>query len=178
MTFRAGEHDLRNFRGDGYDKGRNVVWQALWFAAQNLVVKQWWCPAALRVAILRRFGAQLGARVLIRHGVRIHWPWKLSVGSDCWIGEGAWLLNLEPISIGDNVCISQEAFLCTGGHDHNSATFEFDNGPIAIEAGAWVAAQALVLRGVRVGHGALLGARSVITRDVPAGHRVPASSRF
>jgi putative colanic acid biosynthesis acetyltransferase WcaF len=166
-------HRLREFTGRGYDKGRSVVWQALWFATQNLLFGAWWCPLRLRPQILRIFGAQVGDGVRIRHHVRVQWPWKLTVGDNSWIGEGTWLLNLEPITIGSNACVSQEAFLCTGSHDHASETFEFDNGPITIENGAWIAAQALVLRGTTVGEGALVGARAVIRHSVPSGMRVP-----
>ncbi len=144
---------------------------------QHLVFGAWWLPARRRPAMLRAFGARVGRGVVIRNGVRVHWPWKLSIGDHTWIGEGAWLLNLEPITIGDDVCVSQEAFLCTGRHRNSSPTFEFDNGPIVIESGAWIAAQALVLRGVTVGADALIGARAVVTTSVPAGARVGATER-
>lgn len=157
---------LGGFSGRGYDKGRGVLWQALWFATQNLLFSTWWCPRRLRPVLLRAFGAEIGERVFIRHRVRVLWPWKLSIGNDCWIGEDAWLLNLEPITIGNNVCLSQGAFLCTGSHDRRSPTFEYDNGPIMIADGAWIAARATVLRGVTVGAGAVLPAGVVISRDV------------
>jgi putative colanic acid biosynthesis acetyltransferase WcaF len=160
---------LAGFTGAGYDKGRGPGWQVAWLVASGLLVTRWWCPNQIRIAVLRSFGAQLGARVLIRHQVRIHWPWKLSVGDDCWIGEQAWLLNLEPITLGHDVCISQGAFLCTGSHDRRSPTFEFDNAAISIGDGAWVAARATVLRGVTVGRDAVLGATTVVSRDVPDG---------
>ena len=51
------------------------------------------------------------------------------------VGEGAWLLNLEPITIGHDVCISQEALLCTGSHDRHDPAFGYDNGPIVVEDG-------------------------------------------
>lgn len=161
--------NLRGFTGAGYDKGRPVPVQALWYATQHLVFAAWWFPPRFRPALLRAFGATVGDRVLIRRGVRVHWPWKLTLGHDVWIGEGAWLLNLEPIRIGSNVCISQEAFLCTGSHDRRTPTFEFDNGPIDVEDGAWVAARAIVLRGVRVGRDATVGAGAVAAADVPHG---------
>jgi putative colanic acid biosynthesis acetyltransferase WcaF len=88
--------------------------------------------------------------VLIRHRVRVLWPWKLAVGDDCWIGEGVWLLNLEQITIEDDVCLSQEVFLCTGSHKHKDPAFEFDNAPIHVGAGAWIAARAMVLRGTTI----------------------------
>lgn len=159
---------LAGFTGAGYDKGRGPLWQAGWLLASGLVLTRWWCPARVRTAVLRAFGARIGSNVLIRHRVRIHWPWKLTVGDDSWIGEDAWLLNLEPITIGRDVCISQGVLLCTGSHDRRSRTFEFDNGPIAIEDGVWVAARATVLRGVTVGREAVVGAGALVTRDVPA----------
>lgn len=160
---------LAAFTGAGYDKGRPRAVQAAWFACMNLVFVKWWCPAAWRVSLLRAFGARIGTAVLIRHHVRVLWPWKLDIADDVWIGEGAWLLNLEPISIGRDVCISQEAFLCTGSHYRGSPTFEYDNGPIVIEDGAWVGARATVLRGVTVGRGAVVPACARVQRDVPAG---------
>lgn len=165
---------LAGFTGAGYDKGRKPHIQALWLLISGLVVIRWWCPVPLRIAILRSFGARIGSGVLIRHGVRIHWPWKLTVGDDCWIGEGAWILNLEPVTLGHDVCISQDAFLCTGSHDLRSETFEFDNGPITVEDGAWVAARATVLRGCTIGRGAVVGATALVVADVPAGTIVTA----
>lgn len=113
----------------------------------------------------------MGERVVIRHNVRVHWPWKLTVGDDVWIGVDAWLLNLEPIVIGSNVCISQGALLCTGSHDAASPTFEFDNAPIHINDGAWIAARATILRGVTVGCDAVVGATALVTQDVAGGAR-------
>jgi putative colanic acid biosynthesis acetyltransferase WcaF len=121
----------------------------------------------MRCAILRRFGAQIGKGVLIRHGVTIQWPWKLSIGDNSWIGTGAELYNLDDIVIGSDVCVSQHVFLCTGSHDRFSPTFDFDNGPIVIEDGAWVCARSTVLRGVTIGANSVVGATSLVHRDIP-----------
>jgi putative colanic acid biosynthesis acetyltransferase WcaF len=157
---------LRGFTGAGYDKGRGPLTQILWFTVSGLLLTHWWCPNVVRCAVLRMFGAKIGPGTLIRHRVRIHWPWKLVVGSDTWIGEGAWILNLEPVTIGNDVCISQDALLCTGSHDRRSPTFEFDNAPIRIGDGAWIAARATVLRGTSVGCNAVIGATALVTCDV------------
>lgn len=158
---------LSAFEGRGYDKGRPVYIQALWFAVQNLVFASWWLPARFRPSILRLFGADIGRGVFIRHRVRVLWPWKLTIGDHSWIGEGAWLLTLEPITIGHDVCISQEAFLCTGSHDITSPTFEYDNAPIRVDPHAWVGTRSLVLRGVRVGKGAVVAGGARVSKDVP-----------
>ena len=159
---------LRSFTGEGYDKGRPVWVQALWFATQNLVFAKWWLPARLRPAILRSFGATIGQRVFIRHRVRVLWPWKLTIGDDSWVGEDVWLLNLEPITIGSDVCLSQGAFVCTGSHQLRDRSFAYDNSSINIANGAWIATQATVLRGVTVGANATVAAGSLVSRDVGA----------
>lgn len=159
--------DLGSFTLAGYDKGRSKAVQALWFAVMNLVFGAWFCPPRLRVWLLRRFGATIGEGVLIRHRVRVLWPWKLTVGDGCWIGEGAWFLNLEPVTLGSNVCVSQEAMLCTGSHDHRTTDFRYRNAPITVADGAWIAVRATVLAGVTVGRHAVVGAGAVLGRDLP-----------
>ncbi|MFJ3697187.1 WcaF family extracellular polysaccharide biosynthesis acetyltransferase [Streptomyces sp. NPDC090052] len=159
--------NLPAFTLAGYDKGRGRLTQALWFAVMNTVFMAWFCPARLRVALLRAFGATVGEGVLIRHRVRVLWPWKLTVGDHTWIGEGAWLLNLEPVTLGAHVCVSQEALLCTGSHDHRAADFRYRNAPIVVKDGAWVAARATVLAGVTIGAQAVVAAGTVVHRDLP-----------
>lgn len=165
----AETRQLAAFSGAGYDKGRNVLWQIAWMAVSGLLTSRWWCPLGVRIGVLRAFGAQIGEGVLIRHNVRIHWPWKLTVGDNSWIGESVWILNLEQVTIGHDVCVSQAVLLCTGSHDRRSPTFEFDNGPIFIGDGAWLAARVTVLRGVSIGTRSIVGATALVTRDVPAG---------
>jgi putative colanic acid biosynthesis acetyltransferase WcaF len=153
-------------RGLPYDKGRGFAAQALWVAVSTLVFTQVWCPNRLRCALLRWFGAEIGDGVLIRHRVTVQWPWKLSIGDNSWIGTGAELYNVENIIIGSDVAISQHAYLCTGSHDLRSPTFEFDNGSIIVEDGVWVCARTTVLRGVTIGANSVIGATSLISRDV------------
>lgn len=160
---------LGKFRGVNYDKGRPKTVQALWVATSALLFERIWCPPTLRVLILRAFGAEVGDRVLIRQGVRVHWPWKLKLGNDVWIGVDAWLLNLEQIVIGSNVCVSQGVMLCTGSHHLSSPSFEFDNAPIVVGDGAWIAARATVLRGVTIGTNAVIGATALVTKSIPDG---------
>jgi putative colanic acid biosynthesis acetyltransferase WcaF len=161
--------ELRRFTGSGYDKGRGLIWQLAWLTFQSLLFRRWWFPAACRRGALRAFGASVGEGVLIRHNVTIHWPWKLDVGDHSWIGDGAWILNLESVTIGANTCISQGVMLCTGSHDRHSPTFEFDNGPISIGSSVWIATRATVLRGVSIGDGCVIGATALVTGDLAAG---------
>lgn len=160
---RRARFELRAFRADlGYDRGRSFPWQLAWVATSHLVVRTWWCPKSLRVRVLRAFGARIGERVEIRHDVRIHWPWKLTVGDDVWIGVGATILDLEPVVIGDNVCISQEVFVSTGSHDHRSHDFRFANAPVEVGEGSWLALRSVVLAGTRVPPRTVVGAGEIV----------------
>ena len=169
--------ELSSFTQDGYDKGAPTWKQAAWFAVMNVIFFRWWCPRGWRPKLLRLFGAEIGENVFIRHRVRVLWPWKLTVGDDCWIGEDVWILNLEPVTIGSDVCLSQGAMLCTGSHDRRRADFAYRNAPIVVERGAWVAVRATVLAGVTIGEEAVVGAGAVASKDVSAGSVVVASTQ-
>ena len=167
---------LSTFGKGGYEKGRSVWVQASWLLIQPVLVQPWFVPNRLRLWILRKFGAQIGLGVQIRHRVRIHWPWKLEVGHDSWIGEGAWILNLETVEIGSNTCISQDVLICTGSHQFDSHSFEYDNAPVRIGDRTWLGARATILRGVTIGSDTLIGATALVHRSVPSASRVLAPS--
>lgn len=176
MTVRdsAPARSLGALRGRSYPKGKGLFHQVAWVALSTLVVTKVWCPNRVRCAILRALGAQIGNGVLIKHDVRIQWPWRLTIGDHTWLGVGVSVVNIEHLTIGSNVCVSQEAFLCTGSHDYMSPVFEYDNRPTTIEDGVWIGARAMVLRGITVGARSVVGAQALVVTDIPAGSLVTA----
>jgi putative colanic acid biosynthesis acetyltransferase WcaF len=159
--------DLAQFDADGYDRGRGRLWQALWHFVSFVFFQAFWLPRSWRPEILRLFGAQVGRGVIIRHDVRIMWPWKLSIGDDTWLGEGLRIVNLETIEIGANVCISQGVMLCSGSHDYRKVSFPYRNRPIRICEASWIAARAMVLPGVTIGAGVVIAAGETVRSNVP-----------
>lgn len=77
--------------------------------------------------------------------------------------------NIEKVSIGYRAVISQGAHLCTGSHDYNHPRFKLIAKPITIQSNVWVAAECFVGPGVTIGREAVIGARAVVTKDIPQG---------
>ncbi len=152
----------------GLDRGRPKAVEAIWYVLKCLVLLSplpW--PSAMRVALLRLFGARVGRGVNIKPRVNIHFPWKLEIGDHAWVGEEVFILNFEPVTIGSNACISQRAFLCTGNHDFRDPAFSYRNAPITIGEGAWVGACVFVGPGVEIGAETVVAAGAVVTRSLP-----------
>lgn len=151
----------------GYTPGASFVKQILWWFFGAPICRCSLLPSSrVRSFLLRLFGAKIGADVVIKPGVRVKYPWNLSVGDHSWIGEGVWLDNLAPIAIGANSCISQDAYLCTGSHNWSEASFDLIVKPIEIGEQVWIAARSAVGPGVHVAEGVVLTLGSVAVTDL------------
>jgi putative colanic acid biosynthesis acetyltransferase WcaF len=151
-------------------RGRPAWFVQIWWIAQALLFHL--SPQALygwRRLLLRLFGASIGKDVMIRPSVEVTYPWKLSIGDHSWIGDRVTLYTLGNISIGENAVVSQHSYLCTGSHDYTHSTFDIYAVPIHIGDESWLAANVFVGPGVTVGDGAVVGACSVVLKDVPTG---------
>jgi acetyltransferase-like isoleucine patch superfamily enzyme len=122
----------------------------------------------------------LGELVVLAHGGRIR------VGASCFIGECSRIWSAESITIGDRVLISHNVNI----HDNNSHSLsaymrhlhfekifaaghpkvleDVPSAPVVIEDDAWIGFNATILKGVTIGKGAIVGAASVVTKDVAA----------
>lgn len=161
------KRELSSFSGStGYTVSRKIRIGS-WFLVLHTFFKSAFFPSLLRPCLLRIFGASIGHGVLIRRGVRVHFPWNLDIGDDCWIGEEVWLINHEKITIGSNVCISQRSIICSGGHDYRSASLEYAHKPVVIKDGAWVCLDAKVLPGVTIGECSVVSAGEIVRKSLP-----------
>jgi putative colanic acid biosynthesis acetyltransferase WcaF len=164
----AGDVNLGKFRNNWYHPGRNMVVQMAWFFSGLPLLRSSLLPfSAARCWILRSFGAKVGVGVVIKPGVRVKYPWLLKVGKNSWLGEDCWIDNMALVEIGENVCVSQGAYLCTGNHDWSDPAFGLVVRPIVLRDGAWVGAMAVLCPGVRLGECAVAATGSVVTKDIP-----------
>lgn len=98
--------------------------------------------------------------------MNIKFPWKLSIGDHCWIGQAAWLDNIDQLTLEDHVVISQGAMIIIGSHDYKKVDYPTMSRPVVLERGSWVGAGAMVLMGVRMKTHSVLAACSVATTDL------------
>lgn len=160
---------LDTFNNSWYSPGGSALRRALWFFfGQPFLAARWQPLSNLRRGLLRLFGARIGKGVVIKPGVRIKYPWRLSVGDHVWIGEDCWIDNLADVSIGSHACLSQDVYLCTGNHDWSDRSFGLRPGEIVIGNGSWIGARAVLGPGVQTGDGSIAALGSVVNRAIPA----------
>lgn len=119
----------------------------------------------LRVFILRLFGAKIGKGCIINRCF-ISYPWNLSLGDYSWIGSNVQIYSYVSISIGSNVCISQQAFITSGGHQINSDSFNLIVKKITIKNGVWIGAKSFINPGVTIEEGVVVSACAVVTKSL------------
>jgi len=155
----------RTHRGS-YRPGRPFLVRALWLVLEGLfLLNPLMTSYRLKAALLRLFGAKIGKGVVIKPGVHVKYPWRLTVGNDSWLGERAWIDNMEDVTLGSNVVVSQGAYLCTGNHDWSDPVMPLAPEPIVVEEGAWVGAFAKVGPGRTIRAGSVLSLGAVALTD-------------
>jgi len=158
--------NLSKFDNSWY-KPANKMKIILWYFTNMFVFKTMFpIPSSIKVKVLRIFGAKVGKGVVIKPNVSIKYPWFLSVGDNCWIGEDVWIDNLAFVRIGNNVCLSQGSYLLTGSHDYKKEAFDLILGEITLEDGVWIGAKATVCPSVTCGSHSVLAVGSVATKDL------------
>jgi len=150
-------------------RGKPFWLEVLWHLLGMPIVRSHLIPfSALKVSVLRAFGAKLGKGVYLKPGLKVKFPWYLTVGEHCWLGEDLWIDNLAAVDIGSHACVSQGVYLCTGNHDWRTVNLKLLRKPIYIEPGAWVGARSVVCPGVVIGNSSVILAGSVVRKSVPA----------
>ena len=142
----------------------------LWEYAWNVLCR--WTPKPLnpwRLFVLRTFGATIEGQPFVHQRARVQIPWKLTLRDRACLGDGAMAYSLGPIELGARCTVAQEAYLCAGTHDFSDLHLPLQTAPIVIGEDCFIGARAFVLPGVTVGAQSIVGAGSVVSRDVPAG---------
>ena len=143
--------------------------RVLWTLVSGLFFQTWFpWPSALKRTLLRLFGSNIGRGVVFKPRITIKYPWKLTVGDHCWIGENVWIDNLGHVNLGNHCCLSQGAMLLCGNHNYKKPTFDLMVGDITLEDGVWIGARTIVGPGVTCGSHSVLTLGSIAAHDLEA----------
>jgi putative colanic acid biosynthesis acetyltransferase WcaF len=146
------------------DRILRILWEFCW------MVFCVWTPKPAnpwRLFWLGVFGAKIDGTPFVHQRARIAIPWNLTLHDHACLGDRANAYSLAEIEIGARATVAQEAYLSTGSHDFAEASMALVTAKITIGEGAFVGARAFVLPGVTIGARSIVGACSVVTRDVP-----------
>ncbi len=128
-------------------------------------------PADRRELLVERFAA-VGKGAVIRPPFHCDYGFNISLGAGVFLNFNCVILDVVEVMIGDRTQIGPGVQILTADHPRDAAVrasgLEFGR-PVRIGCDVWIGGGAIILPGVSIGDGALIGAGSVVTRDVPAG---------
>jgi maltose O-acetyltransferase len=160
--------------GDLYDAG-DAELQAEMAAAQNWLARynaMLGKPASERRELLLERLARVGEGVVIRPPFHCDYGFNISLGAGVFLNFNCVILDVVGVAIGDKTQIGPGVQILTADHPRDAATrasgLEFGR-PIHIGRNVWIGGGAIILPGVTIGDDAVIGAGSVVTRDVPPG---------
>ena len=130
---------------------------------------------AILVYYYRGVLKSVGRGFRIGAGAVIVTPRSVSIWNDCFFGPGLYVSSSEDVDIGNGVMFGPQIMIIGGDHDFQTLgvplRFAKNSGrssPIVVENDVWIGARCTILKGVRIGTGSIIGAGSVLTRDIPA----------
>lgn len=135
----------------------------LWLSFVAVVPLHWFRRLFFRLA-----GVSLTGTSTFHIGTKFYHPAGITVGEDTIIGDHAVLDGRAALTIGSHVDIASQVMIYNSEHDIAAADFGPIEAPVAIGDYVFIGPRAIILPGVRVGHGAVVAAGAVVTKDVPA----------
>ena len=140
-----------------------------WLARYNAALDME--PSNRRELLVQRFAA-VGEGAVIRPPFHCDYGFNISLGAGVFLNFNCVILDVVEVTIGDRTQIGPGVQILTADHPRDAAGrssgLEFGR-PVRIGRNVWIGGGAIILPGVSIDDGALIGAGSVVTRDVPAG---------
>ena len=129
-------------------------------------------PHPARVWLYRCFLGKLGRSPLVDQGIYFRYPRRVFIADDVSINRGCEFFPSAQIKTGtitvlDHVAIGPNVRFYAASHDYWTLALDDVAAPIVVDRNVWIGADSIILPGVTIGEGAVIGAGSVVTKDVP-----------
>lgn len=125
-----------------------------------------------REEILRKVFAEVGENCYIEPPFHANWGCNMHVGNNFYANFNLTVVDDADIFIGDSVMIAPNVVIATGTHpicpELREKVYQY-NLPVRIGSRVWIGAGTLIMPGVTIGDDSVVGAGSVVTKDIPAG---------
>ena len=125
----------------------------------------------LRSYLAKRIFLESGSNFIIGSSVNFGDGRSIKIGSNSNIGRGGWISN--DTVIGDHVMMGTDIMIMSYNHETSDTSTPMNQQgytsrkPVTIGNDVWIGSRAIILSGVRIGKGSIIGAGSVVTKDVP-----------
>ncbi len=158
------------FRGFGVLR---FLFVKIWFSKRFVTKGLSLIGSRCSILIKREACITLGNKVILSEGSELQTSGKIVIGSNTSINKNSRIIALENITIGERVAIAQ--FVTILDHDHSLVKKEnrfqlegYITAPITIGNDVWIADKVTILKGVSIGDNVIIGAHSVVTKDIPS----------
>lgn len=184
MKIEHTENTEHMYSGDWFDASEPWMVEQRKKAAEAAIRYNAATDEAIRLELLKELMGRIGSNTFIASGVQFDYGCNTYIGSDCCVNFNVVFLDSGEIRIGDRVLIGPNCSLLTPIHPTEAEARAFHTAsdghkyliiralPIIIEDDVWIGGNVTVLPGVKIGAGAIVGAGSVVTKDVEPGATV------
>ena len=142
---------------------------ARWFPTQPM--PGWRFGYALRRALFRIIAEEVGPGLIVKHNAYVGNGERLRIGSNSQIGQNCRIG--KDVTIGDDVVMGPDVVMMTASHAFDDPDIPIrlqgatSPRPINIGNDVWIGTRVVILPGVTIGDKAVIGAGSIVTKDIP-----------
>ena len=147
------------------EKIRLAIWLILQYSLFRIIPHK---LNSIRIKLLNLFGAKIKNNCFIHPKATIYMPWNLEMDEFSSIDFDSIIYSLDKVKIGKFVSISYKSNINTGTHDISDPKFRLITQPIIINDGVFIGTESYLSPGVTIGTMAVVGARSVVTKNIPS----------
>ena len=150
----------------GYDELINAIWDTMKMATE--LNTGYHTPDEVRRILSVILGCEVDESITLLPPFYVDYGKHIKIGKGCFIQQCCTFFGRGGITLGENVFLGPKVNIITINHDPDPENRDATYGrPVVLEDRVWVGINATILPGVRIGYGAIVGANSVVTKDVP-----------